>query len=816
MANILGTLAVKLDALTANFKKGIEGAVGDLDGFESKVKTVTTGAAAAFAAMAAGIGVVTVALGNQQKAELKLGAAIKGAGQNVDPEVIKSYAKELEKLTGFEDSLTINGAAMLATFQMTEDQIVGMLPRLQNVAVMYDKTLAGAAIAVGKAVTGGAGALTEFGITLSDTQKKAYEAANQTERIAMLMELLDANTGPAAEALSKTAVGAFGFLTTAVINLTQELGNLFDKQLTSVFQSLAGAVNKLTEFISGLNPELKETLGSIGLIATVAVGAVAALGAIALATGPIIAGLTSIMAVAGTVGTALAAAFWPVTIVLVAIAAGIAGTILAVGAMKIAWQRDIGGIREKVQSFIDFHLEGIELLKRGFKGFVRGNIEMFSIMVNALTKAWNAFITAHEDALNVVAGLVGAKVNLGGLKTSGMADIGAEFLKKLDDMFDSAKPKLGKAVKDTVEFLGDAWEAGSKPIFDMFRSTADAAKKELLPSGGAPPIIPTGGKGKPAETAKLEKAKLIEPIEEKAKQAGETLADGFTTAASQIANAAGQGGQTVAIAISAAKSGNWFSAIGTVIANLVTSTESFGQITATLDRAFQYGVDVAEPLVEALAKVMPAFQDFSEAITDVIFGFVWISPIIEALGPILEFVADAISTVASGIVGAWNAMLEGIADVVGWFSKGLAKDIRKGKIDIGSDLTAQAQADVAAAQASMFSSTVQDASESVGDFAETIQQVNDELSNVPEGFKIAMRRFESTAGETGNVFGENSLVHTGPAAGTTNVYVDKVLTNDPSQFIDDMERESEWRNVRSSGTSVPTSGRFMVPQGAGG
>ena len=126
---------------------------------------------------------------------------------------MKKYAGELQGITTIGDEATIQGASQLATFQLQSSTIKTLLPSLQDLAVsQYGVSVSGdqmqsMANLMGKVMTGSVSALTRYGVTLSEAQKKTLKEGNETERAAMLVEVLKQNFGGLSEAMANTPEG---------------------------------------------------------------------------------------------------------------------------------------------------------------------------------------------------------------------------------------------------------------------------------------------------------------------------------------------------------------------------------------------------------------------------------------------------------------------------------------------------------------------------------------------------------------------------------------------------------------------------------
>ena len=271
--NIGATLSIKDNNFTAGIKKAITGtkdlkthtanATGSLKKMGSQSKSTgtslaslakkVTGVVAAYAGFRQiiqfGKDCIT-ACDTQVKAEARLEQLmmnVKGTTLgNVD--AMKKYASELQCVTTVGDEATIQGASQLATFQLQSSTIKTLLPSLQDLAVsQYGVSVSGdqmqsMANLVGKVMTGNVGALTRYGVTLNDTQKKMLQNGTEAQRAAMLVEVLGQNFGGLAEAMANTPEGKIVQIKNAWGDMQEVIGGKLYPIVTAFFGYVASAM----------------------------------------------------------------------------------------------------------------------------------------------------------------------------------------------------------------------------------------------------------------------------------------------------------------------------------------------------------------------------------------------------------------------------------------------------------------------------------------------------------------------------------------------------------------------------------------------
>lgn len=124
----------------------------------------------------------------QELAERKLAIAFAVTGLATQKQVnnLKALATQYQQTTMFGDEEILNAQAILATFKLTSDQVARLTPIMLNLATAYSQTTGETANldmiskSLGKAYTGNAGALSRYGVQLSDSAKKSRDFSKIT------------------------------------------------------------------------------------------------------------------------------------------------------------------------------------------------------------------------------------------------------------------------------------------------------------------------------------------------------------------------------------------------------------------------------------------------------------------------------------------------------------------------------------------------------------------------------------------------------------------------------------------------------------
>lgn len=177
---------------------------------------------------------------------------IKIATENINDTATKIQAKGV-----YGDDEMIAGAAQLSTFQMTDQHITKLLPKMADM-VANQKGLNGTADdfynnanMIGKAIsTGQLAALKKVGITIDENDMKTFENLNTTERVAMMEKILGENVGNVNEKLRSTPEGKIQALKNSFGDMQERIG----AKLIPVLGDLAGWFEgKIPSLEAGIN-----------------------------------------------------------------------------------------------------------------------------------------------------------------------------------------------------------------------------------------------------------------------------------------------------------------------------------------------------------------------------------------------------------------------------------------------------------------------------------------------------------------------------------------------------------------------------------
>jgi phage-related protein len=330
------------------------------------------------------------------------------------------------------------------------------------------------------------------------------------------------------------------------------------------------------------------------------------------------------------------------------------------------------------------------------------------------------------------------------------------------DVTGPAKRELSGLVKDVVELAahgGEATRALSKAAEDKAKALARAM----------------------AEAAEAARQAIA--------QARESLQQRFASAFAQLvdlANVFSEG--------TLAAGGNPLGGVAAVVGELLTQSEGFQTLMSMVSTILQRVADalgkVLEPLqpllgaisliIDAiLSALTPLFEMLGEVIKPLVPPLVLVGQLLQGLAPLLEAagrafmaitmplailggpvmkalfevlkfvsqvilrIAQALGSVWNGIVGAVQSVIRSISKAVDWLGIDALKDFANDLDDLKVDTDAMGDALNALADTTWDSAeaTAENAAENLRN-ADALRRANEALTNVPNAWKVALRRFQ--------------------------------------------------------------------------
>ncbi len=260
-----------------------------------------------------GLGVKAVSAFNaSEEAATKLSTNLLNVKGNTleNVKAIDKLAKSLQRKGVIDDDSIIAGASQLATFNLQGKTIEKLTPKITDMVAQikgYNATSQDVVAInnlVGKAMTGSAGALTRYGVTLTDAQKKTIKYGDETERANVIVEALSQNFGSVNEELAKTGKGKWKQFLNQLDDLLEGLGSVLSQTLIPAFKAVAPYISKLSENFEKLPAPAKTIIVIIGLLAAAIGPLILVLGSLstamaALAANPVVLIIAAIILVIG-------------------------------------------------------------------------------------------------------------------------------------------------------------------------------------------------------------------------------------------------------------------------------------------------------------------------------------------------------------------------------------------------------------------------------------------------------------------------------------------------------------------------------------
>lgn len=778
----VGTLVVRLAALTAEFNREIEKSSKKVQSISVAAASVAKKSAAAFAGVSGAIAVITKFASEQLKVERQLAGAFRATGKSLDMERFKAFAAALQGVTTTGDETVLGLGAMLGSMGLAQAQIEAIIPGVLDLQASTGKAADTIAQQLARAIVDGSANLERYGIFMTDAEKETFELGSAAERTAFLVRKLGSFHGAAA-AEASTAAGSFMQLTNSLGDVLEEFGAWLDAPLAAFFNGLRGAVDGVVAAMSKLSPQTKEWAAGITLGGTAVLGLVSALASVIAFKAPL---LKMFAALKG----ALAITFASVLPVIAAVAVAIVGIIAAVGALRLVWDQNAVEIKETFkrlgQAVVQIWDKAIGFLTESFRKFNDWFSEKAIIIVGLFSgmsadEIGQLTMTARAGGglLNTGEGS-GARDMFAGIGDWVRRDVGASFdalkqswnagVRTFQDLggaaFDAAKGLLG--VEDAAKGVAGSGGGAGAPLGAESALGASNRLDAALAASGSPRSRARVGVGAGApdpaiaaavglkETAARFGITISTETAMAAQSIASSLAEGTASFGSSFGStllgASGEIGGIVNSAMQGFASGGPMGAIGAVFAELLSRSQGFQDILAA-------GMESLGELVEAFEPLASALKPLAGLVFTVV-GIVaqQLKPVFEAIGPVFGTVFDilrhaliAVLTIVKVLGDAWNGIVDGLESIIDSIP-GVDVSLDSWKINMnGMNRTLH---DLATATASRARDEVneaaarQRATEETSGMADTMRELNQQLSNVPAGFRIDLRRYQSSTGET--------------------------------------------------------------------
>lgn len=695
MAFDAGSIVVYFKAQTAELVKGIEDTNKKLDGFKKGIEGL-----GAFAAFKAVTGELLHCVEASSEAEINVRKLQAVVSAQADVSTFEALAVELSHVTTFSDDAAMSALSLLGKFNLTDQQMASMLPKVADFAAFMGNDLPSAAESAGRAISNGSSGLRGLGLAFTDAEKKAFEMASQQERVNTLLEKMSGKFGGVAEAVASTGAGGMKQFHNEMAELEETIGKLVDSPIGSFFGGLAEIVRGVSGAIGHMSDSTREVVGVLAMVAggfTAATVATIAWGAATAFLGGMPAILTAIGTAAGTVATTIGTMILPLI--------AIASTVVMIEGMI---SRIRSGNFNMNESFID----GIKNnFKAGLADIKEGVKDVFQAPASSATSLADGL-----KALDNTARATATKV--------ATMDFKKELLDAIGDVFENLGNSIGidfaKHVDENgVALTGNALTASQRGDAVGTQGISDAVNPSL--SGWDSNIQGMDSTSIAATAATLSTTIAGTDIALAGLQGGFDLLVGKMGGAAQAINNSAR----------MLSNGDVAGAVGSIVVEMLTRTKSFGALMQAVEGIFTAASQVLEPIVAA---ALP----FLQVIGDLVPVLVALEPGLKILGAIVKAIGDTLRNFVQFIGKFWNSLIDTLANLVDalpFIGDDLAKSIRNAKIN----LDAKVADDTTTPPVPPAVTNV--ASESIKGLGEAAKKATEQITNVPEGFKVAAARY---------------------------------------------------------------------------
>lgn len=584
--------------------------------------------------------------------------------------------------------------------------------------------------------------------------KGMNEAAEKVAKFGNKVNEISGKLGGLGVSLTALGAGALRLASQFDSNVkraTDDLSNSFNsimveigRALIPVVQALSNALAIVANWMKSLSPETKQMVAGFAAVAA---------GSLTLT-----AGIGKLISVFTALAPVITGALGPIMPILLPIIGVIAAIVAIVPLLWYAWKQNFGNIQGYTGAVVDW----ISAKWKSFKDYFSGVIDVFG-------KAWSAlssFLWQEWARVMKLIGSAAAKVaKVFGQDWSNELDA---FNQTIDDMASRGFQGLVDDAVEGAKVVAFAWKEGAADIGSSIKEYigkalsgvfGDASKgldklKKLGEAGAAP------GAGGTAPTITLDEVEVVgkmpKQIEENAKQVS-GMSDFITN---QVMSVMGDLGTLFQVIEAGMAAGGPWGALAGAIIYLVGRTKEFQMFVQEL-------MGILDVLSTELGLMLaPLFKGLSivlKALTPVISGFLKLlgGPLFYAfkhLGLMLAFVGILIAEVGNAFAAAFAFVMEVTGNLLNSIMKGsgdtvvaLAHYTRAQMIQtkelykMAAELQGLTLADFYNREQMASFPGLGALGDAATQTASTLERLNDALTNVPAGFKVAAARFNATS-----------------------------------------------------------------------
>jgi TP901 family phage tail tape measure protein len=519
---------------------------------------------------------------------------------------------------------------------------------------------------------------------------------------------------------------------------------------------------------------------------------------------------------------------------MLAVAVAVMAVIAAIGAISIAWEQNGEAIKKSL------HGVKIEFLM-AWRDIVAGASKMWQTLMSHAKKfgGWleETLFRPIRNAMIYVAGKASGDSETTILKTQQKASehgglINVTDVEKALDEFNSGFMDTINTLLDTGKYLGkelavplaDMFVQGGVDITNGFERGLDiiskidfAGKFRALSEGlgigkgGAPPgLSKTKATLDPLKAAAAKEAEakavlLAQEIQRKKDEAAELKlahdkwVTGIGGIFSSVISSMGEAGEIFSAAKQGMEAGGPWGAIIAVIATLLSKTEFFADLITHLSGIIQTIVGAIGDSISGFSVLMPVINLASKLAFKLLNAVTGVNFIMQIFAERMGKLSEGITTVLRAITKGWNTMLRKMAN---WAAKTLP---------FGDQIASGLRAMIIS-----WEDQVADNEELWGEGSETddvkksAAETSEALSSVPDGYKIALAKFEAMDARPADGLSNDAPSGGNEGAGgntTNNIYL---LGSDMDELARQVAELTQGQIHDETGTTqAPGGGNFQ-------
>lgn len=198
----------------------------------ASISQIAEGLQSAMGSLLGAVSGLSSAYSDQLEGETKLATAMRNTMSATDGEIqsIKDLVSAQQQLGIVGDEVQLAGAQELATYLEYSDSLKSLIPVLNDMTAQqygYNATAessAQIATMLGKVMNGQTEALSRYGYKFDEAQKQILRYGTESERAAVLTQVVEEAVGGMNEALAKTPAGRLVQTRNALGDMREEIG----------------------------------------------------------------------------------------------------------------------------------------------------------------------------------------------------------------------------------------------------------------------------------------------------------------------------------------------------------------------------------------------------------------------------------------------------------------------------------------------------------------------------------------------------------------------------------------------------------------